>query len=140
MLIGPLLMDAFTIPLSAGGAVVLLATEDEDLRAIIALTLEMAGYRVVPVDGPGHTRARAQDVHPHAVVADVRDGDGEAWKLVHRLQSEVSTGGARLIVITERPDDVPVEVLLRGADIVLWPFDVVDLVHVLARPSTRKPS
>jgi DNA-binding response OmpR family regulator len=138
--IGPVLMDAFTIPSSSGGEIVLLAIDDDDLRAMIALTLEMAGYRVVPVDALGNTCARAQEVRPHAVVADLRDGDAGAWKLMHRLQSEESTGAARLVVITQSPDDVPVEILQRGAAIVRWPFDVVDLVRVLAGPSIRKPA
>jgi DNA-binding response OmpR family regulator len=133
-------MDAFTIPSSTGGGIVLLAIEEEALRAIIALTLEIAGYRVVPVDALGNTCARAQEVHPHAVVADLRDGDGEAWKLMHRRQSEVSTGAVRLVVITQSPEDVPVEILQGGAAIVRWPFDVVDLVRVLAGPSIRKPA
>jgi DNA-binding response OmpR family regulator len=133
-------MDAFTIPSSTGGEVVLLAIEDEDLRAIMALTLEMAGYRVVPVDALDHTSARAQEVHPDAVVADLRGGDGEAWPLIRRLQNEMSTGKVRLVVITEWPDDVPVEILQRGAAIVTWPFDVADLLRVLAASSIRKPA
>ena len=125
-------MAAFTMPSPTGGEVVLLAIEDEDLRAMVALTLEIAGYRVAPVDAIANTRAQMQEVHPCAVLVDARDGDGEGWNVLERLQRETSTGTVLVVVITKQPDVIPPEVVRRGAAILAWPFDVADLLRVLA--------
>ena len=134
MVIGRFTMDAFTIPSSAAGEVVLVAIEDEDLMAMMALMLEMAGYRVVPVETLRDTCERADDVHPRAVVADLRGGNVDDWNVVQRLQNGASTGGARLVVVTEQPDSVPAEIQRRGAVVVTWPFPVTDLLRILAAP------
>ena len=131
---GPFVMDAIINPSATAGDVVLLAIEDEELRAMMALTLEIAGYRVVPVDVLHHTSARAQEVHPRAIVADLRDGDAGAWNEIHRLQHETSTATARLVVVTERPDAVPAGILRDGAAIIRWPFAVGELLQALTVP------
>jgi CheY-like chemotaxis protein len=131
---GPFVMDAFINPSATVGEVVLLAIEDEDLLAMMALALEMSGCRVVAVDVLRHTSARAQEVHPHAIVADLRDGDARGWHEMHRLQHETSTATARLVVLTERPDAVPAEILRDGAAVVTWPFAVGELLQALTAP------
>ena len=134
MVTGPFVMDAFINPSATVGGVVLLAIEDEDLLAMMALALEMAGYRVVAVDVLRHTSAGAQEVHPHAIVADLRHGDARAWNEMHRLQHETSTATARLVVVTERPEVVPAEILRKGVAVVTWPFAVGELLQVLTAP------
>jgi hypothetical protein len=127
-------MDAFTIPSFPVGEIVLLAIEDMELMAMMALFLEIAGYRVVPIDVLRRARTRAEEVHPRAVIADLRRGAAEDWNVVHGLQDEMSSGPGRLVVITQDADEVPGEVVHRGAAIITWPFPLTDVLRILNAP------
>lgn len=113
--------------------VVLLTIGDVDLLAMSALMIELAGFQVLPVAGLAHLEARAHDMHPYAVVADMRhDAD---WDAVRRIQADREAGVVRCVVIIDGAEAAPPDVVdLSGARVLRWPVGAPDLLQTLLMP------
>ena len=98
---------------------------------MLALMLELAGFRAVPFSGLAGAGVRAHDIRAHAIVADLRGGTADDWALVQRLQSDSTTHGMRFVVMAHRSDAVPREVIHGHTAIMIWPFALTDLLAIL---------
>ena len=127
-------MDPSDLLAHPAGRVVLVAMDQGELLAMCALMLEMAGFRVFPVAGLDGVEARARDLRPYAVVADIRRGGAEAWGTIRRLRA----AGGRLVLMIDGGDGdeaLPPEMADQpGAAILRWPFPVTDILHSLIAP------
>jgi len=122
-------------------ALVLLAEDDPELRALIARALRRDGYDVVPVpDGAELLRAldalRAHGREVDLIVSDLRMPGMTGLEAIRRLRA----GGARarIVMVTAFPDERTItEARDAGvAHVIAKPFDLDDLrtvaMHVLA--------
>ncbi len=114
--------------------IVMLVMEQEALRALTALTLEFAGFRVVAM--PTRTGVLRPDPPPCDVaVADLVDGDADDWEWLRRL-----TGRAlrtRLVFVADPGGAVPAVLKARCAAVVLRPVDPAMLVKIVAEVAAR---
>ena len=127
-------MDVLSNQPREADLVVLLVGADQELLALIALMLEMAGFRAVPLSVPAQAWARACEVGAHAIVADLRESADEDWAIVRHLQTDRETLDMRLVVIADGKNDAPRDVIWRGASILHWPFPLTELLSILAAP------
>ena len=125
-------MDSPLTPFSfSPPPIVVLAISDPELLAMMALMLEMAGFRVMPVADLDGFEVSAREMLLRAVIVDARGSDEPAWIKVRQLQSASAARGTQVIVITASPDGVPTDLLDRGAQLLTWPFPLTDLFLVL---------
>jgi CheY-like chemotaxis protein len=132
-------MDPSDLLAHPAGRVVLVAMDQGELLAMCALMLETAGFRVFPVAGLDRVEARARDLRPYAVVADIRRGGAGDWDTIRRLRADPLTGGRLVLMIDGGEGDgseaLPPEMADQpGAAILRWPFPVTDILHSLLPP------
>lgn len=102
-------------------ACILVVDDDEDLRALIALTLEEAGHRVIQA-GDGAEALDAYHAHqPALMVVDIGLGAMDGLELCRRIRS---FGDVPIMFLTSRADEVDqlVGFAAGGDDYITKPF------------------
>ena len=114
-----------------GEADVLVVEDDPQLRAIIGIMLEQAGFSVLHAAGGYEGFKMAVAHRPDVVVTDIMMPEGDGMELCQRLRSHPKTRYLCIIMLTAKagvPDRV--EGLRAGADdFVTKPFDPEELIE-----------
>ncbi len=114
----------------------ILVVEDQpNIRRLIQVHLERAGYRVdLAADGLEGLAHVAADP-PDLIILDVMMPNLDGLRVVERLKSDPRTSEIPVIMLTARSSDVQVrEGLLEGADLYLAkPFDPEQLREIVDR-------
>ena len=118
-------------PLPFRVPVVALAIREPELLAWIALMLEMAGFRVLPLVDIGRFDTATRDIRLRAVVVDVRGGEPSIWPAVRHMLATAAAEAAQVLVIAADAKDVPVDVVADGARVLTWPFSLTDVLLLL---------
>ena len=79
---------------------VLLVDDFEDIRAMYAEYLTLAGYRVVEASDGRQALARAVELLPNLLVMDLSLPVLDGWATLRELRSDVRTEGIPVIVLT----------------------------------------
>ena len=118
-------------PLPFRASVVVLAITDRELLAWIALMLEMAGFRGLPLADVAEFDRITRDIQLRAIVVDGRFAEAETWRGVRHMQATTAAQAAQLLVIAGDSNDVPVDVVSQGARVLRWPFPLTDVLSLL---------
>ena len=104
---------------------VLIVDDDEDIRAYLEVTLELAGFDVLLAGSGEHALAVARDEEPDLVVLDVMMPGIDGLEVLRRLRADARTSHLPVILLTAKAQtDDTVRGLEVGADdYVTKPFD-----------------
>ncbi len=117
---------------------VALVDDDDDLRAALAQTLDLAGYRVLPFAGAAAALAAVDPGFPGVVVTDVRMPQIGGIELFRRLRER--DPDLPVLLMTGHADvPMAVDALKAGAwDFLTKPFDPEALLAALARAAAQR--
>jgi CheY-like chemotaxis protein len=114
---------------------VLVVDDDEVIRQLITLNLELEGFEVYEaVDGADALR-KVAEVRPTVVTLDVMMPNLDGWDAAARLRSDPQTADVKVVLLSARAQEADVRRGTRlGVDAYLTkPFDPDDLVEVVRR-------
>ena len=112
---------------------VLVVDDDDAIRQLIALNLELEGFEVhTAVDGPD-CLGRIREVDPAVVTLDVMMPRMDGWDVAARLRADPNTRHVKILLLTALTRDAD---LRRGADVgvdryLTKPFEPDDLVSAV---------
>lgn len=108
---------------------VLVAEDDPDVLALVALRLERAGYAVVTAENGEQALARARERLPALAVLDVMMPAATGFEVAERLRGDARTKDIRVIFLTARvqKDDVARGFSVGADDYLEKPFDPQEL-------------
>jgi DNA-binding response OmpR family regulator len=111
---------------------VLIADDDEDIRALVSLILTRAGYRAEAVDGGAPALAAAAGPEaPLAYVLDVRMPDISGLEVCRQLKADHETAGRPVLLISAESSSADIAAgFAAGCDDYLpKPFSARELVN-----------
>lgn len=110
---------------------VLIADDDEDIRALVSTILTKAGFHAEAVDGGVRALAAAERERPHIVVLDVRMPDMSGLEVCRQLKArrETATSPILLISAESSTEDVAAGFAAGCDDYLPKPFSPRELVH-----------
>ena len=122
---------------------VLVADDEEDIRALVCLAVVKAGCTVVGAVADGTTAlATARTELPDLVVLDVSMPGATGLEVCAALRTDPATAGIRILLLSAgaSPDDVA-RGLAAGADAYLAkPFGIAALVGQVRALTARQPA
>jgi DNA-binding response OmpR family regulator len=122
---------------------VLVADDEEDIRALVCLAVSRAGCTVTGSVADGHTAlATARADVPALAVLDVSMPGATGLEVCAALRADPATAGVRILLLSAGAflDDVA-RGLAAGADAYLAkPFAVSALVHQVRSLTARQPA
>lgn len=93
---------------------VLVADDDEDIRALVTFRLERAGYRVVAAENGERALSVALESSPALAVLDVMMPRLDGYELTRQLREHEATQSMPVILLTARAQEADVA---RGFDV-----------------------
>jgi CheY-like chemotaxis protein len=114
---------------------VLVVDDDEVIRQLITLNLELEGFEVhEAVDGEDALRA-VLEVNPAVVTLDIMMPNLDGWDAAARLRANPETAHIKVVLLSARAQEADVRRGARiGVDAYLTkPFDPDDLVVIVRR-------
>jgi len=111
-------------------ALILVVDDEPDIRALVAINLCKAGYRVIEANSGEEALARVSQERPALVILDLMLPGLGGIDVCRRLRARPETEGIPVIMLTARTEEVDrVEGFETGADdYVTKPFSVRELV------------
>lgn len=125
-----------TASLTAVGDVlgkVLVVDDDEVIRQLIAVNLNLEGFEVATATDGQDCLDRVLDVRPDVVTLDVMMPQLDGWTTAQRLRDDEATRHIKVVLITARAQD---DDKRRGREIgvdayLTKPFDPAELIEVV---------
>jgi DNA-binding response OmpR family regulator len=110
---------------------VLIADDDEDIRALVSTILTKAGFRAETVAGGVPALAAAKRDAPHIVVLDVRMPDMSGLEVCRQLKANRETSARPVLLISAESssEDVAAGYAAGCDDYLPKPFSPRELVH-----------
>lgn len=84
---------------------VLIADDDPDIRAIVALNLELSGYSVTVTDNGGDAGILARTLRPDVIVLDVMMPVSDGFETLRHLKEDEATADIPVILLTAKASD-----------------------------------
>ncbi|SDJ54085.1 response regulator transcription factor [Nonomuraea jiangxiensis] len=112
---------------------VLVVDDDEVIRQLIAVNLNLEGFEVETATDGQDCLDRVLDVMPDVITLDVMMPCLDGWATAEKLRTEEATSHIRVVLITARAqDDDRRRGLGIGVDAYLTkPFDPAELIQVV---------
>jgi CheY-like chemotaxis protein len=114
---------------------VLIVDDEEDMRAVTQLSLEMvAGWHVLIANSGEDALVKADSELPDAILLDVMMPDMDGPQTVQRMRSNPRTRAIPIVLLTAKsqPEDHCKLSALDVSGIVMKPFDPMDLPRQIA--------
>lgn len=113
----------------------LVIDDDPVIRQLVAVNLELEGFRVDEAADGEEGIARAVETRPDVITLDVMMPNVDGWVAALRLRNDPRTSGIRIVVVSARTQQRDLE---RGRQVgvdayVCKPFDPSELVEVVSR-------
>ena len=115
---------------------ILIVDDDENIRRLIATTLEdVSGYRMSEAGDGEEAMHRAREVRPAIVFLDIDMPRLNGIEACRRLKSEPSTADATIVMLTgDSEQEAELEARRAGADLFLTkPFSPLHLLRLVDR-------
>ena len=115
--------------------IILVADDDPSVGALLKITLERAGYRVVPAFDGEDALAKAKSVRPDLVVLDVMMPGVDGYHVAQDLANEPDLPSPKIIILTSRTEERDRQISAQlGVDaFITKPFEPDDLVKTVQR-------
>jgi diguanylate cyclase (GGDEF)-like protein len=127
------------------GGLVLVIDDDPDVRNVVEMTLQLAGFKVVTAsDGVAGLEA-ARDEQPEAVVLDVMMPEMDGYEVCRQLKADARSSHIPVLMLTAKAQLNDKVIGLEGGadDYVTKPFDADELiarVHAVLRRARQTGS
>ncbi len=114
---------------------VLVVDDDDVIRQLITVNLELEGFDVATAVDGQDMLDRFTDVAPDLVVLDVMMPRLDGWQAAERLRADPAAGGTKILMLSARAQQADLDRGERvGADAYLTkPFDPKDLLAAVRR-------
>ncbi|MED7927115.1 response regulator [Nonomuraea sp. LP-02] len=118
---------------------VLVVDDDEVIRQLIAVNLNLEGFEVETATDGQDCLDRVRDIKPDVITLDVMMPCLDGWSTAERLRTEPDTSHIRVVLVTARAqDDDRRRGLGIGVDAYLTkPFDPAELIEVVRELAAR---
>jgi two-component system, OmpR family, alkaline phosphatase synthesis response regulator PhoP len=105
---------------------VLVVDDEPDIRYLLAVVLERAGYEVIEAAHGGPALEQVRSSQPRLVITDRMMPGMSGAELIERLRADEDTAGIPIVMLTATPVGEP------SADVVLMkPFDPDEMIEVV---------
>jgi DNA-binding response OmpR family regulator len=118
---------------------VLCADDDADIRALLTIRLERAGFRVAQAADGEQALSLARELSPDVLVLDVMMPRLSGTEVLLALRGDEATAAIPVVLLSARAQEADVERGLEaGADAYLAkPFQAPELIEVVGRLAGR---
>src|SRR3954454_7086267 len=129
----------------AGAGRVLVVDDDDVIRQLITVNLELEGFDVVTAVDGQDALEKVKDAHPRVITLDVMMPRLDGWEAAARLRSDPETAHIKVILLSARAQEADLQRGERiGVDAYLTkPFDpdeLIDLVRRLMGEAGERPA
>ena len=97
-----------TRPGDPSAPVVLVADDDDDIRALVAFRLERVGYRVMTAVDGADALAAVVEHGPDLALLDVSMPKLDGFEVTRRIRADAARGGTPVILLTARAQEADV--------------------------------
>jgi DNA-binding response OmpR family regulator len=120
---------------TAAPALVLVAEDDPDLRALVEVVLQSAGYRAVTVASGAAALETATTELPCLMVLDVMMPGLSGLEVCRAVRARASTAGCPILLMSSHtaPDDVAAGLAAGADDYLPKPFSPTELLRRVRR-------
>jgi CheY-like chemotaxis protein len=114
---------------------VLVVEDDDVIRALISVNLELEGFEVVPAVDGVDALEKVIDADPDVITLDVMMPRLDGWATMERLRDNPATAKTKILLLSARAQEADLQRGEQlGADAYLTkPFDPDELVAVVRR-------
>jgi CheY-like chemotaxis protein len=117
---------------------VLVVDDDDVIRQLITVNLELEGFDVVQAVDGQDLLDKVKEVQPAVVTLDVMMPRVDGWEAAARLRDDPETAGVKVVLLSARAQGAD---LARGKEIgvdayLTKPFDPEELIDVVRRLSS----
>ncbi len=116
---------------------VLVVDDDDVIRQLISVNLELEGFEVFTATDGVDALARVRDINPSVVTLDVMMPRLDGWEAATRLRADPATAHVKVVLLSARAQDTDLRRGDRiGVDAYLTkPFDPDELIAIVRRLS-----
>ena len=119
----------------AGAGRVLVVDDDDVIRQLITVNLELEGFDVVPAVDGQDALDKVKDAHVQVVTLDVMMPRLDGWETASRLRDDPQTAHIKVVLLSARAQEADLQRDVKiGVDAYLTkPFDPDELIDVVRR-------
>ena len=120
---------------------VLVVDDDDVIRQLITVNLELEGFEVATAVDGQDCLDRVKDVRPDVITLDIMMPRLDGWEAASRLRADPATAGIKVVLLSARAQEADHERGSRiGVDAYLTkPFDPDELIEVVRRLAGLPP-
>lgn len=128
------LTEAATLtPVKPGLGRVLVVDDDEVIRQLIAVNLQLEGFEVITAVDGRDCLEKVADIEPDVITLDVMMPRLDGWVTATQLRRNPATAGIKVVLITARAQEEDKD---RGREIgvdayLTKPFDPAEMIRVV---------
>lgn len=117
------------------GPLILIAEDERDIRELIVITLELAGFDVVEVTNGAEAVQKAEEMMPDLILLDVRMPKMTGYEACKVLKAEVKTSDIPIVFLSAKGQEAEVNTGLElgASDYFLKPFAPDELIERVNR-------
>jgi CheY-like chemotaxis protein len=122
-------------PMSSSLGRVLVVDDDDVIRQLISVNLELEGFEVFTAHDGQDCLDKVKDVAPDVVTLDIMMPRLDGWEAAGQLRADPDTAGIKVVLLSARAQEADLERGSRiGVDAYLTkPFDPDELIDVVRR-------
>jgi len=114
---------------------VLVVDDDDVIRQLITVNLELEGFEVVPAVDGQDALDKVKDAHVQVVTLDVMMPRVDGWEAAARLRADPQTAHVKIVLLSARAQEADIQ---RGEKIgvdayLTKPFDPDELIETVRR-------
>jgi CheY-like chemotaxis protein len=114
---------------------VLVVEDDDVIRQLITVNLELEGFEVFPAVDGQDALEKVVGANPHVITLDVMMPRMDGWATAAKLREDPATAGIKIVLLSARAQEADLQRGKRiGVDAYLTkPFDPDELIEVVRR-------
>jgi excisionase family DNA binding protein len=114
----------------ARGPLVLVVDDDEQVREVVRVNLELEGYTVREAANAEEGLGAVEDEAPDLILLDVMMPQVDGWEMLRRVQERHGIGSIPVVMFSGQLESTGAEAMERGADAFVGkPFDLRALIE-----------